>query len=159
MHPSGPVSTRGISEPLAGGDPSCIRDRERLRSGAGRHRLGEGVNKPAISRCLHGRDAQRPTPVSRLPVSGLGRRLEVMPSAPHCMTQCPEEPEDQADYEHDHSDRPNNGDPCNEPNDQKEYAENDHKASTGRSSPLPRQRFGPTASRVRRSRPLATTVL
>lgn len=65
------------------------------------------------------------------PAGGLRHKLEVVASAPYRVTQCPEEPEDQADHERDYSDRPHNGDPRDEPDDQKDYAENDHgRAST-----------------------------
>jgi hypothetical protein len=53
-----------------------------------------------------------------------------MPSSEYGMTERPEDPEHQADHEHDHSDCPDNWDSRHEPDDEKKYAENNHGTSS-----------------------------
>jgi len=58
--------------------------------------------------------------------------LVVVTSSPNCVPHCSKEPENQSNYEHNHSDCPYNRKPCDEPNEEKNQTENNHNASSTR---------------------------
>src|ERR1035441_10246858 len=77
--------------------------------------VDRGVVRAPLSRVT--RPSLRPP--SAGPASGLHRRLEVVPPATYGVAQCSEQPKNQSNHEDDRSDRPNNGDSREKPDDER----------------------------------------